>query len=75
MHTLDLPTPPTFLSLDEERNHRKIRLAAAFRIFSRFGLDDGVTGHITARDPNTSTTFGSTPGVCPSAGSAHPIYA
>ncbi|MGW0042302.1 class II aldolase/adducin family protein [Rhodococcus sp. NPDC003348] len=51
MHTLELPTPPTFLSLDEERNHRKIRLAAAFRVFSRFGLDDGVTGHITARDP------------------------
>jgi ribulose-5-phosphate 4-epimerase/fuculose-1-phosphate aldolase len=26
-------------------------LAAAFRLFSRFGFDEGVAGHITARDP------------------------
>lgn len=51
MHTLDLPDPPTFQSVAEERNHRKVRLAAAFRVFSKFGFDDGVTGHITARDP------------------------
>jgi ribulose-5-phosphate 4-epimerase/fuculose-1-phosphate aldolase len=44
-------TPPTFDSLDEERTHRKQRLAAAFRLFSRFGFDEGVAGHITARDP------------------------
>jgi ribulose-5-phosphate 4-epimerase/fuculose-1-phosphate aldolase len=25
-------------------------LAAAFRLFSRFGFDEGVAGHITARD-------------------------
>jgi ribulose-5-phosphate 4-epimerase/fuculose-1-phosphate aldolase len=44
-------SPPTFSSLDEERQHRKQRLAAAFRLFSRFGFDEGVAGHITARDP------------------------
>jgi ribulose-5-phosphate 4-epimerase/fuculose-1-phosphate aldolase len=44
-------TPPTFDSVDDERLHRKQRLAAAFRLFSRFGFDEGVAGHITARDP------------------------
>jgi len=46
-----LPTPPTFATVDEERRHRKQRLAAAFRLFSRFGFDEGAAGHITARDP------------------------
>ena len=44
-------SPPTFASVDDERSHRKQRLAAAFRLFSRFGFDEGVAGHITARDP------------------------
>ena len=44
-------TPPVFASAHDERLHRKQRLAAAFRLFSRFGFDEGVAGHITARDP------------------------
>jgi len=43
--------PPTFDSAEDERQHRKERLAAGFRLFSRFGFDEGVAGHITARDP------------------------
>src|SRR5580693_9793650 len=46
-----LPEPPKFTSVQEERLHRKQRLAAAFRLFSKFGFDEGVAGHITARDP------------------------
>jgi ribulose-5-phosphate 4-epimerase/fuculose-1-phosphate aldolase len=42
---------PTFGSVEEERRHRKERLAAGFRLFGRFGFDEGVAGHITARDP------------------------
>jgi ribulose-5-phosphate 4-epimerase/fuculose-1-phosphate aldolase len=42
---------PKFDTVDEERRHRKQRLAAAFRLFGRFGFDEGVAGHITARDP------------------------
>jgi ribulose-5-phosphate 4-epimerase/fuculose-1-phosphate aldolase len=42
---------PSFESVEEERQHRKERLAAAFRLFGRFGFDEGVAGHITARDP------------------------
>lgn len=48
---LNWPAPPTFATLAEERQHRKQRLAAAFRLFARFGFDEGVAGHITARDP------------------------
>jgi ribulose-5-phosphate 4-epimerase/fuculose-1-phosphate aldolase len=48
---LNIPGPPTFATLAEERQHRKQRLAGAFRLFSRFGFDEGVAGHITARDP------------------------
>jgi ribulose-5-phosphate 4-epimerase/fuculose-1-phosphate aldolase len=50
-------TPPTFTSVDEERQHRKQRLAAAFRIFSRFGFDEGVAGHATVRDPENPEHF------------------
>jgi Class II Aldolase and Adducin N-terminal domain len=49
--------PPVFGSSREEREHRKERLAAAFRLFSKFGFDEGVAGHITARDPEFTDTF------------------
>ena len=48
---------PTFASPEEERAHRKLRLAAAFRIFGRFGFSEGVAGHITARDPEHADRF------------------
>lgn len=52
------PHVPVFdRSTDEERLHRKQRLAAAFRIFGRLGFDEGVAGHITARDPEHSDCF------------------
>src|SRR5271163_1780325 len=46
-----MPRPPVFATPAEERRHRKERLAAAFRLFSKCGFDEGVAGHITARDP------------------------
>jgi ribulose-5-phosphate 4-epimerase/fuculose-1-phosphate aldolase len=42
---------PSFESVEEERLHRKQRLAAGFRLFGKFGFEEGVAGHITARDP------------------------
>jgi len=42
---------------DEERVHRKQRLAGAFRIFAKYGYDEGVAGHITARDPERPDHF------------------
>src|SRR3954463_9018603 len=51
------PTVPTFDSPEEERQHRKQRLAAGFRLFAKFGFEEGVAGHITARDPIEPDTF------------------
>jgi ribulose-5-phosphate 4-epimerase/fuculose-1-phosphate aldolase len=47
----------TFETVEEERRHRKQQLAAAFRLFARFGYDEGVAGHITARDPELADHF------------------
>lgn len=48
---------PKFASVEEERRHRKQRLAAAFRVFGRLGFDEGTAGHITVRDPELSDHF------------------
>ncbi|PYT54174.1 MAG: class II aldolase/adducin family protein [Acidobacteria bacterium] len=52
-----VPRPPVFATLAEERRHRKERLAASFRLFSRYGFDEGGAGHITARDPERLDHF------------------
>jgi ribulose-5-phosphate 4-epimerase/fuculose-1-phosphate aldolase len=56
-NVLNIPRPPAFATPAEERLHRKQRLAAAFRLFSVFGFDEGVAGHITARDPERLDHF------------------
>jgi len=57
MLTRQLATLPRFESIEEERLHRKQRLAGAFRLFARYGFDEGVAGHITARDPEHTDHF------------------
>ncbi|MFF6995679.1 class II aldolase/adducin family protein [Streptomyces sp. NPDC008313] len=52
-----LSAPPLFDTLEEERAHRKERLAAALRIFGRFGFEEGNAGHVTARDPELEDHF------------------
>lgn len=44
-------------TIEGARLHRKQRLAAAFRLFSKCGFDEGVAGHITARDPERTDCF------------------
>ena len=51
------PVPPKFTTVEEERLHRKQRLAGALRLFGRFGFSEGVAGHITARDPELTDHF------------------
>ena len=48
---MTFPRPPTFDDKYKERDYLKGRLAAAFRIFGKYGFDEGVAGHITLRDP------------------------
>jgi ribulose-5-phosphate 4-epimerase/fuculose-1-phosphate aldolase len=67
MTYIDRPREQSFASLlaegprprgiAEERLHRKQRLAATFRLFSRYGFDQGLAGHVTARDPEFTDTF------------------
>jgi len=54
---LKFPGPPKFDDPYEEREYMKGRLAAAFRIFGKYGFDEGVAGHITLRDPVDPNTF------------------
>ena len=51
------PRFPTFENVEEERRHRKQRLAAALRLFGQFGFDEGLAGHITVRDPELLDHF------------------
>ncbi|MEH3157438.1 MAG: class II aldolase/adducin family protein [Sphingomonas taxi] len=48
-------------TIEEERLHRKQRLAASYRIFAQKGYDLGLAGHITARDPEYEDRFWVTP--------------
>ena len=51
---------PTFDTVEEERLHRKQRLAATYRIFAKLGFEDGAVGaagHVTVRDPEDPETF------------------
>jgi ribulose-5-phosphate 4-epimerase/fuculose-1-phosphate aldolase len=54
---LKFALPQTFDTVEEERRHRKERLAGALRIFGRNGFSEGVAGHITARDPELLDHF------------------
>lgn len=52
-----LVTAAPIRTIEEERQHRKNRLAGAFRLFSKFGFDEGLAGHITVRDPELTDHF------------------
>ncbi len=51
MSNLAALTKPPERTQAEELTERKRKLAAALRVFGRFGFDEGAAGHITARDP------------------------
>ena len=52
-----VPLPTPFATLEEERDHRRRKLAGALRIFGRLGFGEGVAGHITVRDPEYPDHF------------------
>lgn len=43
--------PATNPDVAAERLHRRRQLAAALRLFARYGVEPGLNGHATARDP------------------------
>ncbi|KAK6193343.1 hypothetical protein LQW54_012550 [Pestalotiopsis sp. IQ-011] len=50
-HGTALPGIPTFPSYAEERKHVLTHMAATFRVMSRMGFTEGMSGHISVRDP------------------------
>ncbi|MFB7912345.1 class II aldolase/adducin family protein [Streptomyces sp. NPDC056061] len=54
---LHFAMPPVHASVGEERAYLKERLAGALRLFGEFGYEDGVSGHLTARDPEFADCF------------------
>ncbi len=49
--TIELESVPKFESPYEEREWIKAHMAAAFRYWGKMGFAEGVSGHITVRDP------------------------
>ncbi|KAI9929198.1 hypothetical protein ASPWEDRAFT_36821 [Aspergillus wentii DTO 134E9] len=49
--TLKLPGIPTFTDPLEKRKWMKEHMAAAFRFFGKQGYGEGISGHISMRDP------------------------
>jgi ribulose-5-phosphate 4-epimerase/fuculose-1-phosphate aldolase len=54
---LPIPSAPEFASAQDERRHRKQRLAAAIRLFGKYGFGEGISGHISVRDPQDPGLF------------------
>ncbi len=49
----------------QERRYRKERLVGALRLFAEYGFDEGVAGHISARDPEFPHLFWVNPFLIP----------
>jgi ribulose-5-phosphate 4-epimerase/fuculose-1-phosphate aldolase len=49
--------PESFDDPEQERAHRKAKLAGALRVFGRLGFGEGAAGHITVRDPILTDHF------------------
>lgn len=54
---LPLPLRPQLATHEEERRHRKQRLAAAIRLFGKYGYGEGISGHLSVRDPEHLDRF------------------
>ncbi|MGI4813802.1 MAG: class II aldolase/adducin family protein [Janthinobacterium lividum] len=55
------PQPPVFETQAEERRYRKHRLAATLRLFSKYGFQEGVMGHVSVRDPEHTDHYWTNP--------------
>ncbi|MEW1870045.1 class II aldolase/adducin family protein [Streptomyces caelestis] len=54
---LPIPGEPYFATYEEARRHRKQRLTAALRLFGKHGFGEGISGHISVRDPEHRDRF------------------
>lgn len=58
---LYFPRPPVFDNVEDERLHRKQRLAAVCRVFAKYKFEYGFAGHITVRDPEHPDLYWTNP--------------
>ena len=56
-----LPGIPLFSSYDKHRAWILSHMAGAFRVFARKGFTEGMSGHISVRDPEHPHTFWTNP--------------
>ncbi|KAF1980286.1 arad-like aldolase/epimerase [Bimuria novae-zelandiae CBS 107.79] len=56
-----LPGIPLFSSYDKHRAWILSHMAGAFRVFARKGFTEGMSGHISVRDPENPHTFWTNP--------------
>lgn len=54
---LPIPDAPVFASAAHDRRYRKQRLAGAIRLFGKYGFGEGISGHISVRDPEDPDLF------------------
>ena len=54
---ISLPGIPQFPSYAEHRQWMLEKMALAFRVFARKGYTEGMSGHISVRDPENPHTF------------------
>ncbi|MCZ6671792.1 MAG: class II aldolase/adducin family protein [Verrucomicrobia bacterium] len=62
---LIFPEEPQFETIEEERHHLKIHLAAACRFFHKCHFDYGFAGHLTIRDPERPELYWTNPMAVP----------
>ncbi|RAL04521.1 arad-like aldolase/epimerase [Aspergillus ibericus CBS 121593] len=56
-----LPGVPSFTSMDKKRRWMLEHMAGAFRVFARKGFSEGMSGHISLRDPEHPDCFWTNP--------------
>jgi hypothetical protein len=65
IQAISLGTPlspiPSFTTVDKQRRWMLEHLAGAFRVFSRKGYGEGMSGHISLRDPEFPDCFWTNP--------------
>jgi hypothetical protein len=52
---------PTFTAIDKQRRWMLEHMAGAFRVFARKGYTEGMSGHISLRDPEHPDCFWTNP--------------
>ena len=56
-HGPTIPGIPSFKDLEEKRQWQLEHMAGSFRVFARHGYTEGMSGHISVRDPIQEDAF------------------